>query len=91
MLWAKENKWFSILFKERVFGRVRNLTPHFYTVCIRFQGFECEVMISVFFDDWIENMMGNQPLVSQFPSSYGWFDQPQTIELIRTHEKGCLL
>ena len=48
-------------------------------------------MISVFFDDWIENMMENQPLVSQFSGSYGWFDQPQTIELIQVHEKGCLL
>ena len=48
-------------------------------------------MISIFFDDWIENMMESQPIVSQFPSSYGWFDQPQTVELIRAHGKGCLL
>ena len=48
-------------------------------------------MISVFFDDWIENIMESRPLVSQFLGSYGWFDQPQTVELIRAHGKGCLL
>ena len=48
-------------------------------------------MISFLFDNWIENMMENRPLVSQSPGSYGWSDQPQTIELIRVHGKGCLL